>query len=150
MSLLNVLQCFSCCLFIYLFFRPRGMQYLSSLTRDWTVTTCIEKWSLNCCTARGLPRCPLLEFMFKIYFFLWYNHFIQANSAFYINTGELFHFQLEKSRKHKKKLSKKEHRITWQNGQQSVAHCPWIVSIFLALSVLIEAKLFCSLNIILA
>ena len=44
----------------YFFFWPSGMWYFSFPTRDQTHTSCIGRQSLNHCTAREVPRGPLL------------------------------------------------------------------------------------------
>ena len=46
-----------------LFFWLRGMQDISSSTRKGTWTLCIGRWSLNCKTAREVPRYVLKEWM---------------------------------------------------------------------------------------
>ena len=48
--LLNLLQCSIC--FMFWFFWPWDMWDISSLTRNWTYTSCIGRWSLNHWTAR--------------------------------------------------------------------------------------------------
>ena len=50
MSLLNLLQ--YCFCFMFWSFWPWGMWDLSSLTGDWTHTSCIGRWSLNHWTVR--------------------------------------------------------------------------------------------------
>ena len=50
MSLLNLLQ--YCFCFMFWSFWPWGMWDLSSLTGDWTHTSCIGRWSLNQWTVR--------------------------------------------------------------------------------------------------
>ena len=55
-SLLNLLQ--YCLCFMFWFFGcdwPRGVQNLSSPTRDWTHTPCIGRQSLNHWTVREIP-----------------------------------------------------------------------------------------------
>ena len=42
--------------FYVLFFWPRGMYDLSSLTRDWTHTPCIGRWRLNHWSAREVHK----------------------------------------------------------------------------------------------
>ena len=42
--------------FFFFFFWPQGIWNLSSLTRDWTLTSHIGKWSPNLWVARNLPR----------------------------------------------------------------------------------------------
>ena len=53
MSLLNLLK--YCFYSMFLVFWPRSMWDLSFLTRDWTHTSCIGRWSLNHWTTRGVP-----------------------------------------------------------------------------------------------
>ena len=57
-SLLNLFQY---CLFYVLVFRPSGMWNLGSLTRDWTQTPCIGRWSLNPWAARKAPPSLLVK-----------------------------------------------------------------------------------------
>ena len=45
-----------CFCFMFWYFWPRGMWDLSSLTRDWTFTFCIGRWSLKHWIAREVPR----------------------------------------------------------------------------------------------
>ena len=52
-SLLNLFK--YCFCFMFWFFWPRGMWDLSSLTRDWTCTSCIGRWSLSHWTTREVP-----------------------------------------------------------------------------------------------
>ena len=47
-------------LFYFLAFWPRGMRNLNSLTKDWTHTPCIGRWSLNYKTAREIPKIKFL------------------------------------------------------------------------------------------
>ena len=42
--------------FYVLVFWLQGMWDLSFLTRDWTHTPCVRRWSLNCWTTRELPH----------------------------------------------------------------------------------------------
>ena len=60
-SLLNLPQ--YCFCFMFWFFWPRGLWHLSSLTRDWTHTPCIWRWSLNHWTTREVPSSVLLNFL---------------------------------------------------------------------------------------
>ena len=54
-SLLNLLHhCF--CFLCFSFFWPWGMWVFSSLTRDWTHTPCVGRWSLNHWTTRDVPQ----------------------------------------------------------------------------------------------
>ena len=43
---------------------PHSMWDLSSLTRDWTCTPCIERQSLNHCTYQGSPAWIFLNYSF--------------------------------------------------------------------------------------
>ena len=52
-------------LFYFLAFWPRGMRTRSSLTKDWTHTPCIGRWSLNYWTAREIPRIRFLMMEFQ-------------------------------------------------------------------------------------
>ena len=56
-SVLNLLQCCFCFMFCF-FFWLWGMWDASCLSRDWTRTFCIGKWSLNHWIPRKVPlRC---------------------------------------------------------------------------------------------
>ena len=57
-SLMNLLQ------YLCLFFWPGGMWDLSCLTKDWTRTACIRRWSLNRWTAREVPGPLILKQQF--------------------------------------------------------------------------------------
>ena len=46
------------------FFWPQAMWDLSSLTKDWTCTPCIGRWSLNRWTAREVPGSLILKQQF--------------------------------------------------------------------------------------
>ena len=48
-------------LFYVLVFWPQGMWDLSSPTRDWTLTHCIGRWSLNYWTTREFPWSSILK-----------------------------------------------------------------------------------------
>ena len=64
-SLLNLLQhCFCFILFLCL---SMAWGNLSSLTRDWTHTSCIERWSLKHWTTREIPRSISWFVCFKLY-----------------------------------------------------------------------------------
>ena len=62
-SLFDLLQ--YCFYFIFLAFWPRGMRNLNSLTKDWTHTPCIGRWSLNYWTAREIPKIKFLMMEFQ-------------------------------------------------------------------------------------
>ena len=51
-SLLNLLQY---CLCLIFWFWPQGMWDPSSPIKDWTCTSCVERWSPNCWNTREVP-----------------------------------------------------------------------------------------------
>ena len=61
--LLNLLQYCFCCFYV-LGFWPWGMWDLSFLTRDWTLTPCIERQSLNHWITREVPRICALGYIY--------------------------------------------------------------------------------------
>ena len=77
-------------LFYFLFLWPWDMWDLSSLTRYWTHTPCVGRWSLNHGTAREVPLCLFLIYIsllkmwtkklflhrMKMFLQLWMGHFV--------------------------------------------------------------------------
>ena len=59
-----LLLIFIFCFFFFFNFWLQNMWDLSFLTRDWTCTLCIGKWSLNHWTTREVPLCWALLIVF--------------------------------------------------------------------------------------